>query len=467
MDKPSARPQTREPSADLYRILAVVIVVVGHWLLAAVTYGDRRFGYDEVLVALPSTQWSTWFFQVVPVFFMVGGYANAASWTRRNRSASDAEWGPWLRHRVAGILGPVTAYVTFLLAAVAVSAIAGMNSHQLATITWLLSMHLWFLPVYLVVVSMTPFAVAAQRRWGLKATVTMALGVVAVDVITLAGHVPMLGWLNYALCWGAIYQAGIAWHSGALRGRRAALLAVCGAIVLATVIGLGLYPVSMIGVPGQAVQNTSPPSVALLALAAVQTGVLVAASPPVGSWLRRARWRHYIALANDNALALYLWHLFPVVVVALVAYPFGLLPQPELGSASWWWWRFAWVTALSTVTVVELALLWLGRSVFARPLPNLSVRLTIRLSQGVQVAGIAMAVCALWRFSADGFAPTGHFPVVNALMYAGGVALVCLGPTDAGPAGTGTLGPTVKQRDSGPSRQASTARQELEGQQHQ
>lgn len=450
MDEPSGRLQAREFSADLYRIVAVMIVVVGHWLLAAVTYSDRRFGYDEVLVVLPSTQWSTWFFQVVPVFFVVGGYANAASWMRR-RTADEAEWGPWLRHRVAGILGPVTAYVALLLALVAVSAGAGVASHQLAMITWLLSMHLWFLPVYLVVVAMTPFALAAQRRWGLKVPAMMALGVAAVDVGTRAGHVPMLGWVNYALCWGAIYQAGIAWHSGALRGRRAVLVALCGAIALATVIGLGLYPVSMIGVPGQAAPNTSPPSVALISLAAIQAGVLIAAAPTVSTWLRGARWRHYLAMANDNALALYLWHLVPIVVVALIAYPLGLLPQPELGSASWWWWRLAWVAVLSAVTVVELALLWFGRSVFARPLPNLVVALPIRLSEGVQVVGTAMAVCALWRFAGDGFAPTGHFPMVNALIYAAGVALVCLGPADTGSS----------------SRQASTARHELEGQQHQ
>src|SRR5664279_3382408 len=107
MPDPAAQ---RELSADLYRVLAVVIVVIGHWLLAAVTYRDGRFGYDEVLAELPWTQWLTWFFQVVPVFFVVAGYANAASWTRW-QVIDGGEFGPWLRHRMAGILGPTTAYV--------------------------------------------------------------------------------------------------------------------------------------------------------------------------------------------------------------------------------------------------------------------------------------------------------------------------------------------------------------------
>ena len=93
-------PPTRELSADLYRVLAVVIVVIGHWLLAAVTYRGGRFGYDEVLAEMPWTQWLTWFFQVVPVFFLVAGYANAASWTRwRDAAAASGATG-------SGIVSP-------------------------------------------------------------------------------------------------------------------------------------------------------------------------------------------------------------------------------------------------------------------------------------------------------------------------------------------------------------------------
>ena len=49
----------RELSADLYRVLAVAIVVIGHWLVSAVTFRDGRFGNDYPLVVLPWTQWLT------------------------------------------------------------------------------------------------------------------------------------------------------------------------------------------------------------------------------------------------------------------------------------------------------------------------------------------------------------------------------------------------------------------------
>ena len=411
-------------------MLAVVIVVIGHWLLAAVTYRGGRFGYDEVLAELPWTQWLTWFFQVVPVFFVVAGYANAASWTRW-RDAGDGERRDWLRHRVAGILGPTTAYVAIVLTVVAISNWVGIGASQLAIPMWVVALHLWFVPVYLGVVSLTPVAVAAHRRWGLKVPATLAVTVALVDAVTLGGHVPVLGSVNYALCWGAIYQIGVAWFGGAFRGRRPMMLAVGAAVVLATVIWLRLYPVSMIGVTGQSIQNTSPPTVALLALAAVQAGLLLAAAPAVTAWLRRARGRHLLAIANENALALYLWHMVPVVAVALACYPTGLLPQPELGSGAWWLWRLGWIAILLVATVAELMLLWLGRSAFARPMPSVEVGLPTSWSEPLLVAGTAAAALALWLFSARGFAPVGHFPVADALIYAAGVILVSLSPIGA------------------------------------
>jgi surface polysaccharide O-acyltransferase-like enzyme len=425
-----ADPQARELSADLYRVLAVVVVVIGHWLLAAVSYRGGRFGYDEVLAVMPWTQWLTWFFQVVPVFFVVAGYANAASWTRW-RDTNGGDHRHWLRHRVAGILGPTTAYVAILLVIAAVLVWVGVDGSRLTMPMWVVALHLWFVPVYLAVVSLTPVAVAAQRRWGLKAPAALAVAVAVVDAITLAGHVPGLGWVNYALCWGAIYQLGVAWFGGAFLGRRPILLATGAALVLATVIGLGLYPVSMIGVPGQSIQNTSPPTLALLALAAVQAGLLVAAAPTVTGWLRRARWRHLLATANKNVLALYLWHMVPVVAVALVGYPTGLLAQPDLGSGLWWLWRLVWVAILSAVTAAELLLLWLGRSFFARPTPTVEVGLPFLAAEPLLIAGTAMTAFALWRIAAHGFTPGGHFPVALAVSYAAGVVLVGVSPVGA------------------------------------
>ena len=75
-------------------MLAVVVVVIGHWLVSAVTFHDGQFGNDYPLALVPWTRWLTLVFQVVPVFFLVGGYASAASWTLW-RDAGGRHWTDW------------------------------------------------------------------------------------------------------------------------------------------------------------------------------------------------------------------------------------------------------------------------------------------------------------------------------------------------------------------------------------
>jgi hypothetical protein len=241
--------------------------------------------------------------------------------------------------------------------------------------------------------------------------------------------VPYIGWLNYLFCWGALYQLGIAWRGGLFAGRRALLLAAGSAIALALLILLGPYPVSMIDVPGQAVQNTEPPSVAMLAFACAQAGIAIALAPALNRALRPDRIRRVLSVANNNIMALYLWHMVPVIIVAIVAYPAGLLPQPAEGTGQWWLARLEWVIVLSLVTAVELVLLWWGRRIFAAPLPMLGVGVTDRWVEPVTLAGAAAAAYGLAYLAAKGFAPDGHFPWVTALIFAVGVALAALSAT--------------------------------------
>ena len=244
-------PSAREPSADVYRVLAVVVVVIGHWLVSAVTFHDGQFGNDYPLALMPWTRWLTLVFQVVPVFFLVGGYASAASWTLW-RDVGGRHWTDWVRSRLAAILGPTTAYIAVMLATVAVLDRVGVERSALWFGGWAVAMHLWFVPVYLVVVSLTPVAVAAHRRWGLMVPASLVVAVVVVDIAARIGHLPVVGSANYVLCWGAIYQLGICWRGGALGGRRPVLLAATAAAALAVLLVLRCYPVTMVGSPGAA-----------------------------------------------------------------------------------------------------------------------------------------------------------------------------------------------------------------------
>jgi len=426
-DVDSTRPD-RDLAVDFYRVSGVVLIVLGHWLAGSVTYHDGSFGRQNPLVDQPWTQWLTWPFQAVPTFFLVAGYAGAVSWTHR-RDAGGVSRQTWLRHRLARVLGPTAVYVALVSVVVVGSSAYGVSGSVLEYAGWAVAMHLWFLAVYLVVVSLTPIAIAAQRRWGLLAPAVMAVGVVAVDTATLGGHVPHLGQLNYLLCWGAFYQLGIAWHGGFLAGRRPLLIVAASAVTLTLLIWLGHYPVSMIGVPGQTVDNTTPPNAALLAFGCAQNGIAMALAPALNRALRGGVVRRVLSVANSNVMALYLWHMLPVVVVAIVGYPAGLLPQPAEGTADWWLARLLWVAILCLVTAFEMVLLCWGRRLFGAPLPTLGIPLAERWVEPVMLAGAAMAAYGLAFLAARGFAPDGNYPWVAALVFIVGVTLVAFRPT--------------------------------------
>jgi surface polysaccharide O-acyltransferase-like enzyme len=414
----------RNLAVDLYRVSGVILIVLGHWLAGSVTYRDGSFGRQNPLMDQPWTQWLTWIFQAVPVFFLVAGYAAAVSWGRR-RASDGMSRQTWVRHRLARVLGPSAVYVAVVSAIVLASGTAGAAGSLVEYAGWAVAMHLWFLAVYLIVVSLTPIAIAAQQRWGLLVPAALASGLVAVDIAALAGHVPYLNWLNYLLCWGLLYQIGIAWQSGYLAGIRAVLLAAGSACALWLLIWLGPYPISMIGVPGQAVQNTEPPSVAMLAFGCAQAGLAIFVAPAVNSVLRSVAVQRVLSRANANVMALYLWHMIPVVIVAVTAYPAGLLPQPDEGGVQWWLARLEWVAILSVVTAVELALLRWGRRFFAAPLPGVDVPRG-RWAEPVMLAGALMASYGFALLAAEGFAPDGHFPWLTAVIFAVGVLLVAL-----------------------------------------
>ena len=427
-DMPASRPP-REVALDLYRFGAVVIVVIGHWLLSVMTYRDGEFGRDNPLVLMPWTQWLTWFFQVVPVFFAVAGYASAVSWARMDADEHHAvSRQDRIRARVARTLGPTAVYSVFVLLVMSALIVVGLSGQVRDVAGWAVAMHLWFLAVYLMVVLLTPLSLAAHRRWGLAVPAVLGAAVVVVDVVGISTGHTGIRVLNYLFCWAAIYQLGIAWHGGLLRRRLLLTTAVVGAAVLPALVTWGPYPVAMIGVPGVRVENSAPPSVALLALALVQIGVLFAIVPAVNRVLARGVWPRVLKVGNANVMALYLWHMLPVIIVTPIAYPFGLLPQPPLGSGAWWLARLQWELVLMVVTVVLLSLLSWQRRLFAAPLPTFGLPVPALVTEALLYLGSAACALALALIAATGFAPDGRFPVLPVALFVAGAAMVAVRP---------------------------------------
>ncbi|MET9660551.1 acyltransferase family protein [Streptomyces sp. NPDC006510] len=408
-------------------------VVLGHWLLVSITY---RSGHLSGLDALQYVGWGRWLtllLQVMTVFFVVGGYANAISWTAHQQRGEG--WTNWLRGRMLQLLWPTTVYVVVGALAVTVARIAGVDMAALARAGWLATLHLWFLPVYLLLIALTPLLLAAHRRWGLAVPAVMAVAAAGVDAVVLGPHLPLIGFANYLLVWGTMHQWGFAWQDGTLtRPRwRCGMLSAVGAMLLTTLLVWGPFPVSMIGT-GARVGNTTPPSIALLAFAATQTGLLLAVEPAVERLLAHPwRWR-LVSRLNRTVVTVYLWHMTPVIIVAGTFYPTGVMPQPTIGSAQWWALRPAWITLLTALLVP----LTVGVMRTQRPLRLLPAGLGAAgwWSPALVLCALGAIVLALVRLAIDGFAPGGHVPALVLATYVCGLlAALCSGRPPSGRTG--------------------------------
>ncbi|MGK5441528.1 acyltransferase family protein [Micromonospora sp. URMC 105] len=373
-------PAGRERYVDLLRALAITMVVLGHWAVAVI--GRDAAGQPTGRSALGDLPWLypfTWPAQVMPIFFLVGGFANAASLTRHRDRGGDAT--SWLLDRGARLLRPTTALLLVLVAGAVVARAAGVDAPMVRTVVWFASIPLWFLAAYLVVVPLTPLTYALHRRFGLAVPLVLAVLVAAGDVGRAVGPAA-LALPNYLFGWLAVHQLGFAWYEarrpdrpdarapgsarpgrpGGVRSRRlplsrragwTALLGGLAATVLLT--GVGPYPVAMLNMPGERLDNAAPPSLALLTLTTAQVGLILLLRDPAERWLHRPRpWQAVIAV-NAVVLTIFLWHLSAAVLLVGALDAVGLLPTPPAGSAAWLAWRVPWVLLLAVVLAVLVA----------------------------------------------------------------------------------------------------------------
>jgi fucose 4-O-acetylase-like acetyltransferase len=75
-----ATPATRDRFVDFLRAASIVAVVFGHWFIS-INHLERDIFSTTSAVGLTSGMWlGTWLFQVMPVFFFVGGFSNLVTY---------------------------------------------------------------------------------------------------------------------------------------------------------------------------------------------------------------------------------------------------------------------------------------------------------------------------------------------------------------------------------------------------
>ncbi len=344
-----ATPKERDRYADFLRLAAICVVVVGHWLAPHISMGPVSVRVRLVFGMVEPLQWLTWLFQVMPVFFFVGGMINALSWERASADKSYT-YVDWLRRRARRLLWPLVPLLVAWIFAALVLESMGMRTTYVSRASHAVLYPIWFLAAYLCVVAVAPLAHWMHRRLGWIALAAMVAAAGVVDALVWAGW-NEAAWLNFLFVWGAIHQAGFFWYERGLSKR-----VMVGVSVAATaLVGLWLlvrlspYSATMVAAGFERRPNDLPPSIALLGLATAQFGLLVALRRPVERWLQRAGVWAVVSLGGQRIMTIYLWHMTAMIVVALALIPTEIWPMPTEPDTTWWLLRIPWVLLLSCV----------------------------------------------------------------------------------------------------------------------
>ncbi|CAN5657554.1 hypothetical protein BH20ACT2_BH20ACT2_06720 [soil metagenome] len=346
MDSTAGR---RDGVIDLVRSGATTTVVVYHWVFTIIVWradgphADNPIGYVSGLWCL------TWVLQVMPLFFMAGGYTHSLAWQRHGGRG----WATFVGRRAAQLAVPAAALIGVVVAAgyVIAQLHQGPDDWLPRGVTLVLS-PLWFLAVFLLLVALVPVAARLHDRFGELAVLGLAAAAMGVDVARFRYGVDQLALANLVFVWGFCHQVGFSWER--LRDaptRFGHLLVLIGFTGLVGLTNMGLYPRSMVGTTSAAdrFSNMGPPTLPIVALCCLQVGLLVTYRQRLETWSLTPRVRRAVRWLSANAMPLFLWHSvgFAVFYAALHL----TWSVPEGPRATWWLTRPLWVLGPLACTV--------------------------------------------------------------------------------------------------------------------
>ena len=369
----AATPVTRDRVVDLLRGVSILAVIFGHWFIGVVSWQGGVIRTTSAIGVTPGLWLLTWVFQVMPIFFFVGGYANATAY------ASSAARGEspvaFVRRRVTRLLRPSLVFVGIWAVIQLAMHLFDIGSPTPPTLwgetTLLRGVRpppqtvpfgpMWFLAFYLVVVTIAPLTVALHKRFGWKVIWIMVVGAVAADVAGFTVD-SVWRWFNVVFVLLLPHQLGHFLADGSLdRVPRRVFWWMVGAGLVGLVLltnplifepfgairfewfpGIGYYPKSLTGVDQELVSNAYPPTLCYLLGGVWTIGAAMLLRPRLARWLERPKpWRFTIGV-NATIMTLFLWHMTAFLLAVLALWPMGF-GRAEGGAARWWLERPVWI----------------------------------------------------------------------------------------------------------------------------
>lgn len=337
----------RDRYVDFLRAFSLVMVVVWHWgFTLLIVNGDTVSPSNPI--GFTRGMWMiTWVLQVMPVFFFVGGFTHRLAFDNYTPGTSRR----FLKRRIKRLLTPALA-----LSAIWIGLGYILRNAFDAAWAWnatiLALSPLWFLIVYLVLVALAPLAIRAHWRWGEVVLVWLAGLAAVLDVLRFSHKIGWAAWVNFLVIWGLAHQFGFFYDRLVAAPRRIGWMFFwSGLFSMVALTNMGLYPRSVVGVPGEAFSNMGPPTLTIVGLILLQIGLVLL----VREWVMERletndRWRRMFSWVNVNSLPLYLLHSTGMAIALAASWLlFTYLPPPE-PTTEWWLTRPVWLAAAALGT---------------------------------------------------------------------------------------------------------------------
>ena len=270
-DMAAAAKSDRNRAVDFYRAAAMLCVAFGHWAAIVIGLDDNGevFG-GNALEYNVDLSWMSWLFQVMPLFFVVGGFSSAMSLDSHN--ARNGRPQDWVIARLRRMTAPAAVLAATWLATIGIGFALGVGN-LVAIGAVAAAIPLWFLSNYAIDTAVAPYVLPAFRRSPklvLGGGVGVYLALESLRFVEIDGALSVLTHvrhLNWVLGWLLFQVLGFAWRDGMLpTGKNLVAFAGVTWAAAAAAVTVGPYPMAMVHFDGTVHSPTYPPSLALMLL---------------------------------------------------------------------------------------------------------------------------------------------------------------------------------------------------------
>ncbi|MBN9240439.1 MAG: hypothetical protein BGO97_12055 [Micrococcales bacterium 70-64] len=320
----------RDLTLDIARVFCVLLVVVIHLLMVGVGLdATGAIVTSRPLEAQPWFAGVTWAGQIMPLFFVVGGFAAITAWrslVRRGGTAAD-----YVRNRVLRLAQPALPLFVFYVVVIGGAMLLGVDPALLDVAVTGAASPLWFLAAYTLCQALVPFMVGWHTRAPRATLLVLLAGAVAVDALRYSTGITEIGLANLFFVWLLVQQLGFWYADGWFAARSWWQLAIIAVVAWATLVPMtfvGPYSFDML-------TNLNPPTLPLVALAVAQACVLRLLRPALSALMNTHAARAVVFVVGSRLMTIYLWHLPVILVVTGLSL---LIPgaAPEPATPAWW-----------------------------------------------------------------------------------------------------------------------------------